>query len=324
MIHRRLLLSAVAAPLVLRGAAAQETWPSHPVRLMVGYVPGGATDLVARVLAQQLQSQLGQPFVVENRAGATGTVAAEAIARSQADGYSLLFGHMNSNAVAPALFPKLGFNQERDFAPVALVASQAHLLLVRKELQATNVAELVALAKRTPRGLNYASSGVGSAQHLAAEMFRLAAGVPLVHVPYRGSGQAMADLISGQVDLNFDGIGASLPAVRDGQIRALAVTTATRNAALPDLPTLAESGFSGFAISSWFGLFAPTGTPPAVLERLEQGTRQALASPRMTSTLTDVGAEPGTLFGSQFGQFVLSETNRFKQLVREADIRAEW
>jgi tripartite-type tricarboxylate transporter receptor subunit TctC len=323
MMQRRLLLSGLAAPFLPRPALAQETWPSRPVRLLVGYVPGGATDLVARVLAQQLQAQVGHPFVVENRAGATGTVAAETVARSQADGYTLLFGHMNSNAVAPVLFPKLGYDQARDFVPIALTASQAHLLLTRKDLQAANVAELVALAKRTPKGLNYASSGVGSAQHLAAEMFRLAAGVPLVHVPYRGSGQAMADLIAGQVDINFDGIGASLPSVREGQIRALAVTTAARISALPALPTLAESGFPGFAISSWFGLFAPTGTPSAVTGRLEQETRKALASPQMTRALADVGAEPGTLFGSEFAQFVAGEMSRFKQLVREADIRID-
>jgi tripartite-type tricarboxylate transporter receptor subunit TctC len=293
------------------------------VRFLVGYVPGGATDLVARVLAQQLQGQLGQPFVVENRAGATGTVAAEAVARSQPDGYTILFGHMNSNAVAPVLFPRLGYNQERDLMPVALTASQAHLLLVRKDLQASSVAELVALAKQTRSGLNYASSGVGSAQHLAAEMFRLAAGIPLVHVPYRGSGQAMADLVAGQIDINFDGIGASLPAVRDGQIRALAVTTSMRNPALPNLPTVAESGFPGYAISSWFGLFAPAGTPTAIREHLERETRQALASTRMASALKDVGAEPGNLFGADFARFVADEMGRFRTLVREADIRME-
>jgi len=323
MFPRRPLLAALAAPFLLRAAQAQEPWPSRPVRLLVGYVPGGATDLVARVLAQQLQAQLGQPFVVENRAGATGTVAAEAVARSQPDGTTILFGHMNSNAVAPVLFPRLGYSQEKDLVPVALTASQAHLLLVRKELQAGSVAELVALAKRTPRGLNYASSGVGSAQHLAAEMFRLAAGIPLVHVPYRGSGQAMADLIAGQVDINFDGIGASLPAVREGQIRALAVTTSIRSPALPDLPTIAESGFSGYAISSWFGLFAPAGTSASITSRLEQETRQALASPRMMGALKDVGAEPGTLFGADFARFVGEEMGRFRTLVREADIRME-
>ncbi|WP_424139822.1 tripartite tricarboxylate transporter substrate-binding protein [Roseomonas chloroacetimidivorans] len=170
----------------------------------------------------------------------------------------------------------------------------------RKDLPAANVAELVALAKRTPNGLNYASSGVGSAQHLAAEMFRLAAGVPLVHVPYCGSGQAMADLIAGQVDINFDGIAASLPAVRDGQIRALAVTTLARTPVLPDLPTVAESGFPNFNISSWFGLFAPAATPAAVQQRLEQETWQALASPSVLRALSDVGAEPGKHSDSRF------------------------
>jgi tripartite-type tricarboxylate transporter receptor subunit TctC len=319
------VLTLVGATLA-RPALAQmgAAWkPPRPVRLVVGFPPGGFTDILARVLAPLLQVQLDQSVVVENRSGAAGIIGAEAVARAVPDGTTLLLGHSTANAIAANLAQRLSYDPRTAFAPITLVAAQPHVLLVNAAAPYTTVAELLAAARKAPGRLTYASSGVASVQHVAGEMLRAATGIDAVHVPYRGTGPALADLAGGQVDFVIDGLAGAAPLLHAGRIRALAVSTAERVPRLPDVPTLDEAGAPGFEIRSWFGLFAPSGLPDPAVESLYAAASAALSRPEMHRVLNDASAEPGGMPPAAFAEFVRNEIARYREVAARMRIAVE-
>ena len=324
--RRRALLAAtasacvpLAAPVPARGQAA---FPSKPLRIMVGANAGGGTDIIARMLAEKLSAQLGQQVVVENRPGASNTIAADLTAKAPPDGHTLLAATNTGQAIAPHLI-RLAFDPMKDVAPIALIVEVPNVLVVTPGLPAKSVAELVALARSRPGELKYASSGVGSTQHIAGEAFAAATGTKLVHVPYKGSSQAHLDLISGQVETMFDTTSSAMQQIRAGKLRALAVTAPKRSAELPDVPTLAEAGVRGAEMSTWYGLFVTGGTPAPVVERLGAEVARAMQQPDVQAKLRGLGGEPGTLTREQFAALNRAEFERFGKLIREAGIRLE-
>jgi tripartite-type tricarboxylate transporter receptor subunit TctC len=299
-------------------------YPSKPVKMVVGFPPGGGTDILARIVAQKLSEAWGQPVIVENRPGASATIAANVVAQAAPDGYTLSMGQLTPNAIAPALFAKLPYNATRDFAPIILVGTSPNVLVVNPAVPAKDVAELAALAKSKPGRLTYASSGAGSLQHIAAEAFKSAAGVDIVHVPFKGSGQAVIDLISGQVDMNFDSIPATIQHIHSGKLRALAVTGARRAGGLEEVPTIAESGgFRGYDLTTWWGLFAPAGTPNEVLERIHGDTNAALRSADLKERFASLSVEPGGGTRAEFADYVRREIEKYGGLVKRLGIKAE-
>jgi tripartite-type tricarboxylate transporter receptor subunit TctC len=301
---------------------AQAPWPSKPLRIMVGANAGGGTDIIARMLAEKLSAQLGQQVVVENRPGASNTIAADLTAKAPPDGHTLLAATNTGQAIAPHLI-KLAFDPIKDISPIALIVEVPNVLVVNPSLPAKSVADLVALAKSKPGELKYASSGVGSTQHIAGEAFAAATGTKLVHVPYKGSAQAHLDLMSGQVETMFDTTSSAMQHIRGGKLRALAVTTPKRSAELPDVPTLAEAGVRGAEMSTWYGLFTTGGTPAPVLERLTAEVGKAMQQPDVQARLRGLGGEPGALSREQFAAMNRAEFERFGKLIREAGIRLE-
>ncbi len=291
MRHCKWLLAAILA--VAATPSLAQTWPAKPIRLMVGFAPGGGTDIVARVLAQKLSEWWGQQVVVENRAGATGTIAADFVAKSAPDGYTLLMGHVNSNAIAPTLFKKLPYDAVKDFASVTYVGYVPNVLTVHPSLPTKTVKDLIALAKSRAGELTCASSGTGSTQHLALEMFMTITGTKIIHVPYKGSGQAIVDLVAGQVQMNFDTMPPVLDHIRGNRLRALAVTTPKRAEQLPDVPTFVETGLKGFEMTNWYGVVAPAATPRDVVNKINADLNTALADPAVRTRLADVGTEIG-------------------------------
>jgi tripartite-type tricarboxylate transporter receptor subunit TctC len=324
MTAKRSLLLA-AGLLVALGATPvlAQTYPAKPVRLVVGFAPGGGTDIVARLLAQKLAEALGQPFVVENRAGATGMIAAKQVATSAADGYTLLLGHVNSQAIAPALMDKPQYDPIKDFAPVAYVGYVPNVLVVNQAMPAKTVAELVARAKARPEGLSYASPGVGSTNHLAGEMLRMDSGAKLLHVPYKGSGPATVDLLGGQVDMNFDALSSAMPHIKAGKLRALAVTTPSRDPELPDVPTMGELGYKTFDITNWYGLVAPAGTPAAVVGVLNAAVQKVLKAPDVARQLAELGVRGQAMTPEQFGEFGRAEWTKYRDIAKRTGVRLE-
>lgn len=312
------LAFALLAPI---GALAQ-AWPAKPVKLVVPYPPGGPTDIVARVVAERLQAQTGQPFLVDNRAGAGGNVGAEAVARSAPDGYTLLVG-TTAHAINKSLFKNLGYDVQRDFAPVSLLTQGPLVLVVHPEVPARNVAELVALAKAKPKAVSFASSGNGQSTHLAAELFASMAGAPMTHVPYRGSAPALNDLIAGQVPLMFDTMLSAMPHVKSGKLRALAITGAQRSPAAPDVPTVAESGLPGYQAYAWNGLLAPAGTPPAVLARLSEELRTALAQAAVQERFSAQGFAASWTSAADTQAFIGSEVEKWARTVQQSGARID-
>ena len=304
-------------------AAQSQTYPSKPVRMLVGFPPGGGTDIMARIVGAKLADALGQQVVIENRPGAGGNISADLAAKAAPDGYTVLMGHVAPIAIAPWLYPKLAYDPQRDLAPISFIASSPNVLVVHAALAASDVRSLIALARAKPGQLRYASSGSGTVQHLAAESFRQAAGIQMLHVPYKGSSQAVVDLISGQVDMNFDTTPSVINYVKQGRLRALAVTTAKRSALVPDVPTLAESGLPGIDFSTWWGLFAPAGTPRSVIERLNRETLKALQLPDVKEKLAGVGAEPAGNSPEEFAAFIRSETEKWGRVIRTGKISLE-
>ncbi|MCO6418119.1 tripartite tricarboxylate transporter substrate binding protein [Siccirubricoccus sp. KC 17139] len=301
------------------GAGAE--WPNRPIRLVIPYPPGGPTDLLGRVVAQRLTAALPQPVVAENRAGAGGSIGAEQVARAAPDGHTLL-----ANASAHVILPhmlRLPFDAVADFAPITCIAAVPLILVVTPGLPVRNVAELVALAKAKPGQLSYASSSNGGAPHLAGEMFKLLAGVDLAHVPYRGSGQALPDLVAGNVQVMFDSLASSAALVREGRLKALAVTTERRIAGFPELPTVAEAGVPGYAITTWYGLWAPARTPAPILERVQRAVAAGVRQPEAAERFASMGAEPVAQEPAAFAAFATAEYDRYGRLVREANIRAD-
>ena len=312
-----LLAVALAAP-----ALAQQ-YPSKPVRIIVGFAPGGGTDVVARVIGQKVSEYWGQGVVVENRAGATGTIGADVVAKSPPDGYTLLMGHVNSHAIAPNLFKKLPYDALRDFAAVSYVGYVPNVLVVHPSVPARSMKELIALAKAKPGGLNYASSGTGSTQHLAGEMFKLIAGVDIVHIPYKGSGQAIGDLLAGTVAMNFDTMPPVIDHIKGGRLRALAISTPRRIQQLPDVPTFEEEGMSGFDVTNWYGVMAPAGTPRDVVAKLNADINKAMREPDVRARLEQVGTQLRETRPEEFEAFMRAEVAKYEKLVKDANVRVE-
>lgn len=315
------LLSALAGLFALAVMAMPAAaFPERTVRIVVPFPAGGSNDVIARIMAQRLSEIWKQPVVVENRGGAGGNVGAEAVARADADGYTLLLAAPGPLAINPSLFQRLNFDPLKDFAPVALAASVPIVLAVHPQVRANSVAELVALARAEPGKLHFGSSGAGSTNHLAGELFKALAGIDIVHVPYRGAAPAMNDLVAGHIPFMFDNMPAVRPQVVGGKIRALAVAGATRSSLFPELPTMAEAGVAGFEASAWFGLVAPAGTPPAVMKVLVETTESVLKDPAIVARFAELGAEPGTVFGEAFGRTLRAEAEKWSGIVKAAGL----
>ncbi len=317
-----LIVTALAlAPVV---TAFAQNYPTRPVRMVVGFPPGGFTDILARQIGDRLTPVMGHPIVIDNRAGNAGIIGADVVAKSKPDGYTLLMGHNNSNAVAPSLYAKMPYDVRRDFAPIALAGHSATVLVVHPSVPAKSIKEFIAVARGTNGQLRVASSGVGSTQHLAIERFKLATGAQMIHVPYKGSGQAIIDLIGGHVDANFDGIGVVLPYIRSGKLRALGVATMQRLEQIPELRTIHEQGVAGFESGSWFGVLAPAGTPAPIIERWSSALRTLLAQREFSDRIIALGgqsAKPNT--PAEFTAFIESEIERWGKIIRAANVRLE-
>jgi len=316
------LLVAAACMLAAGGAIAQ-AYPSKPVRMIVGFPPGGGTDVVARVISQKLTEWWGQPVTVENRAGATGTIGADVVAKSPADGYTLIMGHVNSTGIAPNLFPKLPYDPIKDFTAVAYVGYVPNVLAVHPSINAKSVKELVALLKTQPGKLNYASSGNGSTQHLAGEMFKQLTGTSIVHVPYKGSGDAIKDLLAGVVAMNFDTMPPVMPHIQAGKLRPIAVSSSKRLEALPDVPTIAEAGQKGFDMGSWQAVFVPIGTPKPIVDRLHAEIMKIVATPDVQARLKGFGMTPSTMTPAELGEYQKAEVAKWSRVVKAAGIKAD-
>ena len=307
----------------LTGAATAQNYPDRVVRIVNPYPPGGSVDVMARILAQKLTENLGQQFIVENRSGAGGNTGAESIAKADPDGYTLLFTAPGPLTINQTLYRHLAFDPANDFAPIALFAVAPIVLMVHPSLPARDVQELIALAKKAPGTINFASAGNGTTNHLSGELFKSMANIDIVHVPYRGAGPAMNDLIAGHVQMFFDLLPASLPQINAGKVRALGNAGAKRPAALPGLPTIAEQGLPGFDAVSWVGLVAPAHTPAPVLEKLSAEVAEAVKAPDVVARIHELGSEPGTAFGKDFGAFLAAETKKWAAVIRASGAKAD-
>ena len=307
---------------VAGGLAAAQTWPTKTVRVMVGASPGGGTDIIARMLAEKYQAAFGQPFIVENRPGASNTIAADLTAKAPPDGQTILVATNTAQSIAPHLL-KLGYDPLKDLAPVALIVVVPNVLVVNTEVPAKNVKELVALIKANPEKYSYGSSGTGSTQHLAGEAFAHELGLKMTHIPYKGSSQALADLVGGQIQMSFDTTSSAMGQIKSGKVRPLAVMSPARSRELPDVPTLAEAGIKGVEMSTWYGLFTTGGTPPAVVERLAAETAKVLKMPDVQKRLEALGGEPGNMTPAQLAAMNKAESERFGALIRAANIKIQ-
>ncbi len=322
MLTRTIRFTAACALAAMAAAAAAQTYPTKPVRIMVGAGAGGGTDIIARMLADKYQAAMGQPFVVENKPGASNTIAADLTAKAGGDGHTLLVATNTGAAIAPHLI-KLAYDPNKDLIPVALIVVVPNVLVVGPNVAANNVRDLIVLMKAKPDGFSYGSSGVGSTQHLAGEAFNLAAGTKAVHVPYKGSSQALADLVGGQIQLDFDTTSSAMAFIKGGKVKALAVMSPKRTPELPDVPTLAEAGLPGVEMTTWYGLFVTAGTPKDVVNKLYAETMKALQQPDVQKRLLGLGGEPGTLTQEQFGAMVKTDYDRFGKLIKDANVKLE-
>jgi tripartite-type tricarboxylate transporter receptor subunit TctC len=311
----------LAAP---RIGNAQAAWPDRPVRVVVPFTPGGTTDILARAMAAELQESLGQPFIIENRGGAGGTVGSEVVARAAPDGHTLMMGHIGTLAVNPALYRNLSFDTVTSFQPIVLVAVVPNIMVVNpRKVPVNTIQELIALAKRQPRALSYGSGGNGSAAHTAMVAFNVATGTEMEHVPYRGTAPMMTDLIAGTIDLTLTGGPPALPPVRAGQLRALGVSSLTRLSSAPDIPTIAEQGVTGFDATQWYGLVGPAGMPRAIVDRLNAESARILRGPKLRPRLEAEGADPSPGTPEQFRDFIVAERARWGELIRRANVQAD-
>ncbi|CAG0982004.1 hypothetical protein BURK1_01796 [Burkholderiales bacterium] len=324
--NRRTLVAAFAASLAIAAspfAHAQPAWPSKPIRIVVPFPPGGTTDILARAAAQKMTEAWKEQAVVDNRPGAAGNIGAELVAKSPADGYTMLMGTVGTHAINASLYARMPYDHVRDFAPVILVAAVPNVLVVHPSVPANSVAELIAYAKANPGKLNFASSGSGTSIHLAGELFKVTTGAQMQHIPYKGSAPAIADLLGGQVQLMFDNLPSALPHIRAGKLRALGVTSARRAPALPDLPTIAESGLPGFEASSWFGLVAPAGTPPEVVTKVNGEVARWLATPEAREKLLAQGANAAGGTPDDFARHIAAETAKWQQVVKASGAKVD-
>jgi tripartite-type tricarboxylate transporter receptor subunit TctC len=314
---------AVAVACASAPASAQSAYPAKPLRFIVPFPPGGATDIITRVIAQKLAEQVGQPVVVENRPGAGGAIGSELVARAAPDGYTLLMATTSTHSIGPTLNPKTPYSVERDFAPVCEVATSTNVLVVSPALGIGSVKELIAAAKSKPGQLNFASSGTGTIVHLSGELFRSMAGIDVVHVPYKGTALALPDLMSGQVAMIFDNIVSAMPNIKSGKVKPLAVTARRRSALLPDLPTVIEAGVAEFTSDAYFAVFVPAATPREVVERLNRELVRAVANPEVREQLARQGAEPVGGTPAELAATVKAETEKWARVIRQANIKLE-
>ncbi len=326
--RRRQVLAAALGASVAPFAFAQGAWPNRPVRIVVPFPPGGTTDILARALAPELARAFGQSFVVENRAGAGGNIGAEMVAKSPNDGYTFLMGTVGTHGINRALYDKLPYDPIKDFAPVSMMAGVPNVMVVNADKARTlgiqNVKDFIRYAKANPGRLNMASSGNGTSIHLAGELFKSMTGTFMVHFPYRGSGPALLDMLSGNMDVMFDNLPSSMPHIRSGKLKALAVTSLERSVALPDVPTVEEAaGLKGFDASSWFGLLAPAGTPTDIVSRTQQEVAKALATPALKEKLAAQGAIPSGNTPAEFVRFIDAEHRKWAQVVKTSGAKVD-
>ena len=318
---KRLLVCALAlllAPVLVQAQA----WPVKPVKLVVPFPAGGGTDAFARPLAAVLSQLLGQQFFIDNRGGAGGTIGAEIAEKSPPDGYTFLVGAVH-HTIAVSVYSKLQYDLERDLMPVTLVSIVPNVVVLHPKVPIGSIKELIEYSKANPNKLNYASAGNGTSHHLAPELFKTMTGVQLNHVPYKGAGPAMQDLVGGQVDLMFDGMGSSAPQIRGGKLKPLAVTTTTRSPAFPDVPTMQEAGVPGYEVTTWYGLWAPAGTPLEIVNRLQDAVRNAMARPEIKEIWAAQGSGSGGNSPDEFGAFVKSEIGKWAKVVKDTGVRID-
>ena len=318
-----LAAAALAALPAYAQTVSPASYPTRPIHIIVPFSPGGSTDILARAIGIELTKAWGQPVIIDNVAGAGGSVGADRAARAAPDGYTLLMGHIGTLAVNPSLYPALPYDPVKSFAPVAWVARVPNVLVVHPSVKATSVKELVALAKANPGKLNYGSGGNGSAANLATEYFKLATGTSILHIPYRGTAPAVTDLMGGQIQVLFTGAPAVLGQIKNGQLRAIAVSSSTRLAALPDLPTVAESGFTKFEADQWYGVVTPNGTPRDVVSKLNAQINLSLAAPELKARLNNEGAIAMFTTPEAFGQLIMREIARWKPVIQSGRVKAD-
>jgi tripartite-type tricarboxylate transporter receptor subunit TctC len=316
-------LAAAAVAVVTLASAHAQGYPNRAVRIIVPYPAGGTTDIIARIAAQQLSERLKQTFIVENKAGANGAIGTVQVARAPADGYTLLIGAAATHGINSALYKDLPYDPVQDFAPITIIASTPEIITINPSVPAKNLRELLALAKESPGKLNYGSTSPGGVPHMSAELLKLAVGVNMVHVPYKGAAPMLTDLIGGQIQVGFDNFPSSIGHVHAGRIRALAVTTLRRWPGAPEIPTVAESGVAGYEVSSWFGLFAPSGTGPAVIETIQQAIADAMKQPEVRKQLLDLGAEPIANTPGAFAAIVHADVTKWATLAKNANIKID-
>lgn len=322
MRRRAMLGTALLSALAPWASARAQAWPSKPLRLVVGYAPGGTTDILARLVAPHLASALGQPVVVENRPGAGGNVGTAAVARAEPDGYALVMGTGGTLTINPAIYAQMPFDPQKDLAPVSLIAAVQNVMVVNAELPVRSVAEFIAYAKQRPGQVFFASSSVGSASHVAGELLNILAGLQMVHVPYRGSAPALADLVAGHgVQVTLDNLPAFIGAIQDGRLRALAVTGANRSPVLPEVPTMQEAGVRDFEVTTVFGLLTTGGTPAEIVARLHRETVAAVRRPEITQRIKDLGAEPVASSPEEFAAVIARDIAKWREVVRRAAIQ---
>ncbi len=323
--QRRLLLQAGAAAAATLGVPAlrAQAWPTGPVRIIVGFPPGGGTDALARVIGQKLSIIWSQQAIVETKAGVAGVLAADYVAQQPGDGSTLLMAHINSHALAPSLQPKLRYNAERDFVPIVLVGVTPNLLIANPAQKALTVKDIVALCKAQPGAVSFGSAGSGSAQHLALEMFKLQAKVDALHVPYKGSGPLLQDLIGGQIQYSFETMTAATPHVKSGRVVAIAQTRTRRAKGHPTVPTMQEQGFDGFEATTWYGLAGPKGLSPAIAQKINQDVNLVLALPDVQERMDTYGAEDGGGSSEKFATFIHTEIAKWAKVVKDADVKVE-
>ena len=319
-VMKRIILVVLA---LLCAPAQAQQYPVKPIRVVITYPPGGSTDLVGRALAQKLTEQFGQQVVVDNRGGAGGIIATEIVARAAPDGYTLLLGTSAGMSINPLLHKKLPYDVQRDFAPISLVVTNPQGLVAHPSLAANTIPELIKLARAKPGFLNYATPGVGSPNHMGMELFKAMTNTDIVHVPYKGGGAAMTELLAGQVHLYFNSLPTVLPRVRAGKLKALAVGSAKRSPAMTELPTIAEAGVPGFEYVTWYGLFAPAATPRTIIARLNQATANGLRAPELAQSFAAQGAEPSPTTPEELARFMKAEHDRWSRVVKVANIRPE-
>ncbi len=321
MLNRRTCLLTLAT--LSSAARAQSAWPNKPIRYIVPFAPGGTTDILARVVGEKLALALGQPVVIDNKPGQGGSAGAAELARAAPDGYTIGGGTIRSHAINATLYDKLPYDPVTSFAPITLYATQPNVLLLHPSVPATSVREFIALLKANPEKYSFGSAGNGTSQHISGELFKTLAGVRMQHIPYRGSGQMLPELLGGTLPVAFDNIASAIPHVKAGKLRALAVTTAQRSSVAPDVPTLAESGLAGYEISSWQAVFAPAGTPGAIVERLYSEIARILKTPDISKRLSELGLDLSGMPPAELAALVKADVPRLGKVVRESGAKAE-